>query len=152
LTSGGTEAFNFIQNSFALKFLKKNDCILLTALEHHSNIIPWIITSIRLKLNIKFIGICSSGRVNFKKFIKNLTPNVKLISIAHVSNLLGIINPVNTFSNISNVLNIPILIDGTQFVVHSAAQVIKYKCDFYIFSSHKILSSFGTGVLYIKDI
>ncbi|QPJ58408.1 aminotransferase class V-fold PLP-dependent enzyme [Candidatus Pinguicoccus supinus] len=151
LLSGGTEAFNFVQNSFCSKFLKNNDNVILSILEHHSNIIPWILLSIKLNIKLKFIGICTNGYLNFLHYIKTVDKHTKFISLVHVSNLLGLINPIAKFSNISSVLNIPFLIDGTQYIIHNRANVLKYKCDFYIFSSHKVMSSFGVGVLYIND-
>ena len=149
-TKGTTESINFVSNSFAKNKLKKNDEVIITEMEHHSNIIPWQILSKEKGIIIKFIPILKNGHLDLEKLQDLITSKTKLISITQMSNVLGVINPVSEIIKIAKKNNIEIFIDAAQSISHLKIDVKELNCDYLAFSGHKILGPTGVGVLYIK--
>lgn len=150
-TKGTTEAINLIATSFGEQFLKPGDEIILSTMEHHSNIIPWQLLRNKTQVNLKIIPILANGELDLTSFNKLLSPKTKLISIVHVSNTLGTINPVKQIINLAHQQNIPVLLDGAQAIAHMPINVTELDCDFYVFSGHKIFGPTGIGILYGKE-
>ena len=150
-TKGTTEAINLVASSFGETFLQPEDEIILSTMEHHSNIVPWQLLHDRKNIKLKIIPILTNGELDLINFNKLLTKKTKLISITHVSNTLGTINPVKQIIQIAHQHNIPVLLDGAQAVAHMPVNVIDLDCDFYVFSGHKIFGPTGIGVLYGKE-
>ena len=150
-TKGTTEAINLVATSFGETFLQPEDEIILSTMEHHSNIVPWQLLHDRKNIKLKIIPILTNGELDLINFNKLLTKKTKLISITHVSNTLGTINPVKQIIQIAHQHNIPVLLDGAQAVAHMPVNVIDLDCDFYVFSGHKIFGPTGIGVLYGKE-
>lgn len=148
-TKNATEAINLIAHSYA-KNLKAGDEILLTLMEHHSNIVPWQIVAKEKKLKIKFVGITPDGEIDINGLESKLNKKTKLFAVTHASNVLGTINPVKKLTEICHSRGIPVLVDGAQAVPHFSVNVSKIGCDFYAFSGHKMLAPTGIGVLYIE--
>lgn len=150
-TKGTTDSINLVAYSFGKAFLKKGDEILVSAMEHHSNIVPWQMVCEDKEASLKVIPINDSGEIIFEEYLKLLNPKVKLVSVTHVSNALGTINPVKRIIEEAHKMGIPVLIDGAQAVPHMAIDVQELDCDFYAFSSHKMYGPTGVGVLYGKE-
>lgn len=152
-TKGTTESINLIAYSLLNKYFDKNDEIIITEMEHHSNIIPWQLISKYKSLKIKYTPILNDGNLDINFLLNNINKKTKLIAFTHCSNVLGIINPIKTIiKSIRNINpSIAILIDGAQSVVHQKIDVIDIDCDFFTFSSHKIYGPTGVGVLYVKN-
>jgi cysteine desulfurase / selenocysteine lyase len=149
-TKGTTESINLIATSFGDKFLQEGDEIVLSTMEHHSNIVPWQLLQTRKNLTIKTIPITSNGELDLTNLDNLLTSNTKLISLVHISNVLGTINPVKEIISIAHKKNIPVLLDGAQAPVNVKIDVKDLDCDFYVFSGHKMFAPTGIGVLYGK--
>lgn len=147
-----TEAINLIAYTYAKNNLKTGDEILLTHMEHHSNIVPWYLIAKEKKLKLRFVNLTKDGKLDLKDLKQKTTHKTKLASFAHISNVLGTINPVQELVSFFHSRNIPVLIDGAQTVPHMKVDVKKINCDFYAFSGHKMLAPTGIGVLYMKDI
>ena len=147
---GTTEAVNLVAQSYGRKYFQPGDEILISALEHHANIVPWQLLREQLGIVLKVIPITSRGEVDFDAFEKLIGPRTKLLALAHVSNALGTIVPIHQFIAVAKQHGVPVLIDGAQAVPHSAVDVQALDCDFYCFSSHKMLGPTGMGVLYGK--
>lgn len=150
-TSGTTESINLIANSFGQTFIKKNDEIIITEMEHHSNIVPWQILCENKKANLKIIPIDKNGDLKVDILKKMISDKTKLISLTHISNVLGTINPVKEIIEIAHKKDIPVLIDGAQAIPRIPIDVQNLNCDFYVFSGHKIYAETGVGVLYAKE-
>lgn len=150
-TRGATESINLVASSFCRSFCKEGDEILITAMEHHSNIVPWQIQADIRGLKIKVIPINNDGELIMEEFEKLISPRTKLIAATHISNVLGTINPIDEIIRIAHGHNIPVLIDAAQSVQHAKVDVQKIDCDFLVFSSHKIYGPTGVGVLYGKE-
>ncbi len=150
-TRGATESINLVASSFCRSFCKEGDEILITAMEHHSNIVPWQIQADIRGLKIKVIPINKDGELIMEEFEKLISPRTKLIAATHISNVLGSINPIDEIIRIAHSHNIPVLIDAAQSVQHAKVDVQKIDCDFLVFSSHKIYGPTGVGVLYGKE-
>jgi cysteine desulfurase/selenocysteine lyase len=150
-TRGATESINLVASSFCRSFCKEGDEILITAMEHHSNIVPWQIQADIRGLKIKVIPINNDGELIMEEFEKLISPRTKLIAATHISNVLGTINPIDEIIRIAHSHNIPVLIDAAQSVQHAKVDVQKIDCDFLVFSSHKIYGPTGVGVLYGKE-
>lgn len=150
-TRGATESINLVASSFCRSFCKEGDEILITAMEHHSNIVPWQIQADIRGLKIKVIPINKDGELIMEEFEKLISPRTKLIAATHISNVLGTINPIDEIIRIAHSHNIPVLIDAAQSVQHAKVDVQKIDCDFLVFSSHKIYGPTGIGVLYGKE-
>jgi len=150
-TKGTTESINLVANSFSKAFLKEGDEILISTMEHHSNIVPWQLACINYKANLKVIPIFENGELDINSFIKLISDKTKLISMTHVSNALGTINSIKEIINIAHKKNIPVLVDGAQGIAHTKVDVQHLDCDFYCFSGHKVYAPMGVGVLYGKE-
>lgn len=148
-TKGTTESINIVSNSYG-KLLKKGSEILISIMEHHSNIIPWKILSKNKGLKLKIIPVNEKGLIDIKNFKKLFTNKTKLVVITHVSNVLGTINPIKILSKIAHKKNSLILVDGAQAISHKKIDVQKLNIDFYVFSSHKSYGPTGVGILYIR--
>jgi cysteine desulfurase/selenocysteine lyase len=150
-TRGTTEAINLVAESFARPRLKPGDEILISALEHHANIVPWQMVCQHTGATLKVIPITQQGVVDFAAFEHLIGPNTRLLALAHVSNALGTVNPVEKFIAVAKRHGVPVLLDGAQAVPHSVVDVQKLDCDFYCFSAHKLCGPTGIGVLYGKQ-
>jgi cysteine desulfurase/selenocysteine lyase len=150
-TKGTTDAINLVAHSFGKKYLTSGDEILISAMEHHSNIIPWQQLCEEKGCEFKVIPISDSGEIMMDAFEELLTSKTKIVAITHVSNTLGTINPVKDMITCSHRKGIPVLIDGAQAVPHLAVDVQDLDADFYCFSAHKLFGPTGVGVLYGKE-
>lgn len=150
-TRGATESINLVASSFCSKFCKEGDEILISAMEHHSNIVPWQLQAEIRGLKIKVAPINSEGELLIDELEKLISDRTKLIAVTHISNVLGTINPIERIAEIANKHNVPILIDAAQSVQHAKVDVQKINCDFLVFSSHKVYGPTGVGVLYGKE-
>ncbi|MDG2417076.1 MAG: SufS family cysteine desulfurase [Pelagibacterales bacterium] len=149
-TKSATESINLLANSFALKYINEGDEIILTVMEHHSNIIPWFLIRDRYKCNILFANIDSTGNIDQKHFESLISEKTKLVSITHLSNVFGTI--VNQdIVNLCNKAGIPILLDGCQSAAHIPIDVKALGCDYYVFSGHKLYAPTGVGVFYGRE-
>lgn len=149
-TSGTTSGINLVASSFGEKLISENDEILLTEEEHHSNIVPWQLLAERKKALIKVIPVDESGNIEVSKIDELINERTKIVAITHVSNVIGIINPIKEIVRICHNKGVPVLVDGAQGIVHCKVDVADLDCDFYAFSGHKIYAATGTGVLYGK--
>ena len=149
-TKGTTDGINIVASAWAENQLQKNDEIIISAMEHHSNIVPWQILCEKTGAKLIISPISNKGELILEDFKKLLSPKTKLIAISHVSNTLGTINPIEEVINISKEYNCKILIDAAQSVPHFGINVSKLNCDFLVFSGHKIFGPTGTGILYVK--
>ena len=149
-TRGATEGLNLVASSFGEAFLKEGDEVIISAMEHHSNIVPWQLLEMRKGIKIKVIPITEDGELCVDEYEKLFDERTKLVSGTHVSNVLGTVNPVKELATIAHSHNVPILIDGAQSVPHIKVDVWDMDCDFYAFSGHKIYGPTGIGALYGK--
>lgn len=150
-TRGTTESANLVAQSFVRPGLLPGDEILISGLEHHANIVPWQLLREQTGAVLKVIPITASGEVDFVEFEKLISPRTRLLALAHVSNSLGTVVPVEKFIAVAKQHGVPVLLDGAQAVPHSAVDVQALGCDFYCFSSHKMLGPTGMGILYGKQ-
>ncbi len=150
-TRGTTESINLVASSFCRAFCKEDDEILITAMEHHSNIVPWQLQADIRGVKLRVAPINSRGELLLDEFEKKISPRTKLISVTHISNVLGTINPIDEIIRIAHEHDIPVLIDAAQSVQHIGVNVQQLDCDFLVFSSHKIYGPTGVGVLYGKE-
>jgi cysteine desulfurase/selenocysteine lyase len=150
-TRGTTESINLVASSFCRAFCKEDDEILITAMEHHSNIVPWQLQADIRGVKLRVAPINSRGELLLDEFEKKISPRTKLISVTHISNVLGTINPIDEIIRIAHKHDIPVLIDAAQSVQHIGVNVQQLDCDFLVFSSHKIYGPTGVGVLYGKE-
>lgn len=150
-TKGTTESINLVAHSYGRKYINEGDEIIISTMEHHSNIVPWQILCEERKAKLKVIPINDEGEMILEELDKLLTEKTKLVAIVHVSNALGVINPVKDIIQKAHALNIPVLLDGAQAVPHSKVDVQDLDCDFYCFSGHKMFGPTGTGILYGKE-
>ena len=147
-TRGTTESINLLASSFAQAFLKEGDEVIISAMEHHSNIVPWQIQAQRYGFGLKVIPVTDNGELDLDAFRKLIGPKTKLVSITHVSNVLGTVNPVSEIISESHSHGIPVAVDGAQSVPHIKVDVRQLGADFYALSGHKIYGPTGIGVLY----
>jgi cysteine desulfurase/selenocysteine lyase len=150
LTSGTTQSINLVAYSYALPRLKSGDAILTTVMEHHANIVPWQLVATRSGATVKAAPINERGELDVEQYVAMLTPEVKLACVAHVSNVLGTVNPVREIARECRKRGIPLLVDGSQAVPHRPADVQALGCDFYAITGHKMLGPTGTGALWAK--
>jgi cysteine desulfurase/selenocysteine lyase len=148
---GTTEGVNLVAQSYARPRFKAGDEILITALEHHANIVPWQMVCEQTGCTLKVAPIDRRGELVFDEFLKLLSPRTKLVAVAHVSNALGTVLPVKRIIDAAHAQGAVVLIDGAQAVPHTAVDVRALGCDFYTFSSHKIYGPTGVGVLYGRE-
>jgi cysteine desulfurase/selenocysteine lyase len=147
-TKGTTESINLVANAWGKSFLQEGDEIIITSLEHHANIVPWQMVAAEKKAILRVIPIDDNGILDMEAFKSMLGPKTKFVSVVHVSNALGIINPVEKIIQLAHEYNAVVLVDGAQSSVHLDIDVQTLGCDFYAFSGHKIYGPTGVGVLY----
>jgi cysteine desulfurase / selenocysteine lyase len=148
---GTTEAINLVAHSYGRAFVKPGDEIVLTAMEHHSNIVPWQLLGEQTGARLRVVPINDEGELLIDELEPMLTGKTRLIAVAHVSNALGTINPVKRIAKIAHRHGIPVLVDGAQAVPHMKVDVQDLDCDFYAFSGHKMYGPTGVGILYGKS-
>jgi cysteine desulfurase/selenocysteine lyase len=144
---GATEAINLVMNSFARPRVKSGDEILISALEHHSNIVPWQLLAEYTGSRLVVAPINDAGELIIEEFERRLSPQTALVAVAHISNALGTVMPVREIIRMAHERNIPVLVDGAQAVAHVGVDVQELDCDFYVFSGHKVFGPTGIGVL-----
>ncbi len=150
-TSGTTHGINLVAFSFGEQFIKAGDEIVISEMEHHSNIVPWQLLCERKKAVLRVLPFTDEGNLEIEQLVDFLTPKTKLLAITHASNMLGTINPVKEMIAVAHLHGIPVLIDGAQYVSHDKVDVQDLDCDFYVFSGHKLFAPTGIGVLYGKS-
>lgn len=150
-TRGATESINLVASSFCRDFCKEGDELIVTAMEHHSNIVPWQLQCEYYGLKLKVVPINPEGELLLEELEKLITSRTKLIAVTHISNVLGTVNPVARIVDIAHRHDIPVLIDAAQSVQHRKIDVQEIDCDFMAFSSHKLYGPTGVGVLYGKE-
>jgi cysteine desulfurase/selenocysteine lyase len=148
---GTTEAINLVANSYARPQMKAGDEILISALEHHSNIVPWQLLSEQTGVRLVVAPINDAGELIMDEFQRRLGPKTALVAVAHVSNALGTVMPVGEIVRMAHARGVPVLIDGAQAVPHLRVDVRRLDCDFYAFSGHKVFGPTGIGVLYGRE-
>ena len=149
-TSGTTASINLVAFSFGEAFVKEGDEIIVSEAEHHSNIVPWQMLCMRKNALLKVLRIDDNGHFNLDELKSLITEHTRIVSVTQISNVLGIVNPVEEIVRICHERNVPVLIDGAQGIVHGGMDVRKVDCDFYAFSGHKMYAATGVGVLYGK--
>lgn len=148
---GVTEAINLISYGFAQSILEEGDEILISEMEHHANIVPWQIACKQTGAVLKIIPVLDDGSLDLLTFESLLSEKTKLLSIVHISNSLGTINPIKSMINKAHAMGVPVLVDGAQSAPHMEVDVKELDCDFYVFSGHKLFAPTGVGVLYGKE-
>ena len=151
-TSGTTAGINLVAQSFLAPKLNAGDEVIISALEHHANLIPWQQLCKNKKAYLKVIPINKNGELDISAFKKIITQKTKMVAVVHISNSLGTINPITDIIDIAHKKNIPVLIDGAQSAAHYEINVKKWDADFFVFSGHKIYGPTGIGILYGKEI
>jgi cysteine desulfurase/selenocysteine lyase len=149
-TRGGTEGINLIANSYVRRFMKPGDEIIISAMEHHANIVPWQMLRDPMGIELKVVPVDDNGKFLFDEFEKLLTPRTGLVAVTHVSNVLGTVVPVRDVVEAAHAVGAKVLIDGCQGVTHMPLDVTDLDVDFYVFSGHKLYGPNGIGVLYGK--
>ena len=150
-TRGTTESMNLVASSFCDGFLKEGDEVVISTMEHHSNIVPWQLQALKKGIVLRVIPMSDEGVLDMSAFESLLSEKTKLVSVAHVSNVLGTVNPVKEIIRKAHERDIPVLIDGAQSAPHIAIDVQDMDCDFFAFSGHKMYGPTGIGVLYGKE-
>ena len=150
-TRGTTEAINLVASSFCESQMRDGDEVIVTEMEHHSNIVSWQLQAMKRGIIVKHIPITDDGILCLDQLESLITPRTKIISVAHVSNVLGTINPVGEIVKIAHAHGIPVLVDGAQSAPHFKVDVQAMDCDFFAFSGHKMYGPTGIGVLYGKE-
>jgi cysteine desulfurase / selenocysteine lyase len=149
-TRGTTEGINLVAHSFGRRLLRPGDEVLLTMMEHHSNIVPWQLVAEQTGALVRAVPITDQGELDLEQFERQLSDRTRLVSLVHVSNALGTVNPVKQIIRIAHHHGIPVLLDGAQSAPHLKVDVQDLDCDFYAFSGHKAYGPTGVGVLYGK--
>ncbi len=150
-TRGTTEAINLVANSFCERFCDRGDEIILSEMEHHSNIVPWQLVAEKKGLKLKIIKLNALGELDLEHYESLFSEKTKIVSVAHVSNVLGTINPIKTIVQIAHQKGVKVLVDGAQAIPHLEVNVRDLDVDFYAFSGHKVYAPTGIGVLYGKE-
>lgn len=150
-TRGTTECINLVASSFCEEFMKEGDEIIVSVMEHHSNIVPWQLQAARRGVAVRVIPMNDEGELDMEAYAGMFTERTKIVSVAHVSNVLGTVNPVREMIRIAHSHGVPVLIDGAQSTPHFRVDVQELDCDFFAFSGHKIYGPTGIGVLYGKE-
>ena len=150
-TRGTTESINLVASCFGQAFMKAGDEVIVSEMEHHSNIVSWQLMQERLGIRLRVVPSTDDGRLVMDEYVKLFNERTRIVSITHVSNVLGSINPVKDIVRIAHEHNVPVLIDGAQSSPHMKVDVQDLDCDFYAFSGHKIYGPTGIGVLYGKE-
>ncbi len=150
-TRGTTESINLVANTFGDAFLSKGDEVIISEMEHHSNIVPWQLLQERKGIILRVIPFDVNGELILDEYYSMLNKRTKLVAVTHVSNALGTINPIKEIVSAAHIEGVPVLIDGAQAVHHFPVDVVDLDCDFYAFSGHKLYGPTGVGVLYGKE-
>ena len=150
-TRGTTESMNLVASCFSEAFMQESDEVIISTLEHHSNIVPWQLAQNRKGIKLRVIPITDEGNICLDEYEKLFTNRTRIVSVAHVSNVLGTINPVKEMIEIAHAHGVPVLIDGAQSTPHMAVDVQQLDCDFFAFSGHKMYGPTGVGVLYGRE-
>ena len=150
-TRGTTEGLNLVASSYSEAFMKEGDEVLVSAMEHHSNIVPWQLQAGRKGIVLKVIPMTDKGELMIDEFEKLITPKTKIVSVTQVSNVLGTVNPVKDIIRIAHEHGIPVMIDGAQSTPHFKVDMQDLDCDFFVFSGHKIYGPTGIGILFGKE-
>jgi cysteine desulfurase/selenocysteine lyase len=150
-TRGTTEAINLVAQSYGRSRFQAQDEIIISTMEHHSNIVPWQMLTEQTGAVLRIIPISDSGEIDLEAYEKLFTARTKLVAVAHASNALGTINPIKRMAQLAHAQDVPILLDGAQAFPHMPVDVQELDCDFYAFSSHKAYGPTGIGVLYGKE-
>lgn len=149
-TRGTTESINLVAESFGRSQIGAGDEVIISAMEHHSNLVPWQILCEKMGAQLRIIPLLDNGDIDFEAYIQLLNSRTKLVAITHVSNVLGTVNPVKKIIELAHQNNTVVLLDGAQAIAHMRVDVQELDCDFYVFSSHKMYGPTGVGVLYGK--
>ncbi len=149
-TSGATASINLVAFSFGEAFVGEGDEVIVSEAEHHSDIVPWQMMCQRKKAQLKVLHVDDKGLLQVSELETLITSKTKIIAVAHISNVLGIVNPIAKIVSLAHSHSVPVLVDGAQGIVHETVDVQALDCDFYAFSGHKIYAAPGTGVLYGK--
>lgn len=150
-TKGTTESINLVAYSYGEACILEGDEVIISGMEHHSNIVPWHLLQSRKGITLKVIPVLEDGSLDMEAYKQLLSPRTKLVAVTHISNVLGTINPVKEITAEAHKHGVPVLIDGAQAIHHEMVDVQELDCDFYVFSSHKMYGPTGTGVLYGKE-
>lgn len=150
-TRGTTEAINLVAHGFAQKILKAGDEILISAMEHHSNIVPWQMAALQSGATLRVIPLLESGDIDLQAYQTLLNKKTKLVALIHVSNVMGTVNPIQEMTHLAHQYGAAVLVDGAQSVPHRPVNMQELDCDFFAFSSHKCYGPMGLGVLYGKE-
>ena len=150
-TRGTTEAINLLASSFGEAFLREGDEVIVSTMEHHSNIVPWQLLEARKGIRLRVIPITDRGEICMDEYVKLFNEHTRLVSVMHVSNVLGTVNPVREMIRIAHEHDVPFAVDGAQSIPHIAVNVQDLDADFYAFSAHKVYGPTGIGVLYGKE-
>ncbi|MDX1901624.1 MAG: cysteine desulfurase [Gammaproteobacteria bacterium] len=147
---GTTEAINLVAQSYGREHIQPGDEIILTVMEHHSNIVPWQLLAAEKKAEIKVVPLTPLGELDLDKYAALFSNRTRMVAVAHASNVLGTVNPIQKITEIAHAHGVPVLVDGAQAIAHLPVDVQQLGCDFYAFSSHKMYGPTGIGVLYGK--
>ena len=150
-TRGTTESINLVAATFGRQFLHKDDEVIVSGMEHHSNIVPWQLACEQVGAHLRVIPFSDEGVLDMEVYQSIFTPRTRLVAVNHVSNTLGTVNPVKEIVHIAHSHQVPVLIDGAQAVAHMAVDVQELGCDFYCFSGHKMYAPMGVGVMYGRE-
>ena len=150
-TRGTTESMNLVASSFTEAFMHEGDEVIISEMEHHSNIVPWQLMAAKRGIAIRIIPVNDSGELDIEAYRQLFTERTRLVSVTHVSNVLGTINPIVEIIAIAHENNVPVMVDGAQSTPHLAIDVQALDCDFFAFSGHKVYGPTGIGVLYGKE-
>lgn len=150
-TRGTTESINLLVSSFGERFMDEGDEVIISTMEHHSNIVPWQLLADRKGIKLKVIPITDRGEILLDEYKALFSERTRIVSVAHVSNVLGTVNPVEEIVRIAHSHNVPVMVDGAQSTPHMTVDVQAIDCDFFAFSGHKIYGPTGVGVLYGKE-
>ena len=150
-TRGTTESINLVVSSFCDAFMQEGDEVIVSVMEHHSNIVPWQLQAAKKGIAIRVIPMDDKGNLKVDELEKLINERTKIVSVAHVSNVLGTVNPVKEIVRIAHAHNLPVLVDGAQSTPHFKVDVEDLGCDFFVFSGHKMYGPTGIGVLYGKE-
>jgi cysteine desulfurase/selenocysteine lyase len=149
-TRGTTESINLVANAYGRKHFGPGDEVVITGLEHHSNIVPWQLVCEATGATLRVVPITDAGEVRIDDFAQALTERTKFVAVSHMSNALGTINPVKEMTALAHERGVPVLLDGAQAIAHLEVDVYELDCDFYALSAHKVFGPTGTGILYGK--
>ena len=150
-TRGTTESLNLVAATFAEQFMKEGDEVIVSVMEHHSNIVPWQLQASKRGIRLRVIPMTDDGQLQIDEYERLFNERTRIVSVAHVSNVLGTVNPVNEIIRIAHEHDVPVMIDGAQSAPHFRVDVQAMDCDFFAFSGHKMYGPTGVGVLYGKE-